>query len=400
MKIAYLVSLYPAQSHTFIQREIAGLRERGFDISTYSIRRAPEGQILGDAAREEAARTKVLVTKDLRKIIAAGLWALFTRPILFTKVALEGIAHRRLSMRLRMLWTFYLAEATLLAHWMTQEGAEHLHCHFGNAGSNAAYLASKLTGIPLSITFHGIDLDEPGVYRHATKVQHSRFVVCISKYGRARLMYCTPRDQWQKVHLVRCGYNPPAEEALSPVAEAPHIVCVARLSSEKGHLVLFEALQMLRERQVDFHCTLAGDGPMRQELEQWARAMGLQDAVTFAGALPQDAISRLFHSARVGVLASFGEGIPVVLMESLAHERPVVATYVGGIPELVHPGENGLLVPPGSARDLADALQQLLQDPALAQRMGEAGRREVLQHFREDVAADRMAALFRGEACA
>lgn len=396
MKLAYLASLYPAQSHTFIQREIEGLRALGFDISTYSIRRTPPEQILGESAEAEARRTRWLVPPAPGAFLRAIAWAVTTRPLLLARVAWEAVGHAGLGLRQRMMWACYLAEAILLAWWIRQEHADHLHCHFGNAGSNAAWLAAKLAGVPWSITFHGIDLDEPLPFRHAAKVAHARFAVCISKYGKSRLMYSCPPAHWHKIRIVHCGYAAPPEDALTPLPREPHIVSVARLSVEKGHLVLIEALRQLHAEGVRFRCTLAGDGPLRVELEQQVREAGLSNVITFAGALTPDAVSKLLHEAQVGVLASFGEGIPVALMEAMGHARPVIATCVGGIPELVRSGGNGLLVAPGSARDLAAALRDILSDYDRAAEMGQAGRQEVLARFRHDVAAQRLAALFRG----
>lgn len=401
MRIAYLASLYPAQSHTFIQREIAGLRKLGFHIDTYSIRRASGVDVQGVEGQADLAATRWLLPPPPVALLAALGWAATTRPLLAPRVLIEAAGRAGLGLRGRLLWCAYFVEALVLAHWMARDKVEHLHCHFGNAGSNTAYLASKLSGVPLSITFHGIDLDEPEKYRHAEKLAHARFAVCISKFGRSRLMFATPPALWSKVHIVHCGLDAPDEAAITRAPGEGHVLCVARLSVEKGHPILLDALVLLRTRGIPFQCTLVGDGPLRDELKARVKAMGLDDAVKFAGAQPPAKVAEFNQQSDVLVLASFGEGIPVVLMEAMAHARPVVATYVGGIPELVHDGVNGRLVPAGSATDLADAIAEILMDPERAREMGEAGRAEVLEHFRLDGAAERMAALFkRGEGAA
>lgn len=396
MKIAYVVSIYPAQSHTFIHREIDALRARGFEIDTYSIRKAGQGNILGAASEEEAARTRWLVPPNPLALVTAFCWGLLTRPALMAKLLVESVAAPRTGLRDRALWACYYGEAVLLAYWMVQRKTTHMHCHFGNSGSNTAYVASRLSGIPMSITFHGIDLDEPVRHRHAVKLAHVKFAVCISKYGRSRLMFSTQPEHWEKINIVHCGLTPP-ESTTPPPGAANHLLCVARLSIEKGHLILFKALLLLKAKGIPFHCTLVGDGPMREELEARVRELGLGDCLTFAGALPPPQVADRFRQCNVGLLASFGEGIPVVLMEAFSHARPVVSTYVGGIPELVRDGHNGYLVPPGSASDLAAAIERLLTNPAAAAEMGQRGRETVLSAFREDTGADRLAALFRGQ---
>jgi len=396
MKLAYVVSMYPAQSHTFIHREIEALRALGFEIDTYSIRKAGAGNILGEASQEEARRTRWLVPPDVVALVTALIWGLATRPALMLRLFFESVFAPRTGLRDRALWACYYGEAVLLAYWMVQRKTDHVHCHFGNSGSNTAYIASRLSGIPMSITFHGIDLDEPVRHRHAVKLAHAKFAVCISKFGRSRLMFSTPPEHWEKISIVHCGLTPP-EDTTQPPELANHLLCVARLSIEKGHLVLFRALLMLKAKGLPFRCTLVGDGPMRGELESAVMAMGLSDCVTFAGAQPPTKVAEHFREANVGLLASFGEGIPVVLMEAFAHARPVISTYVGGIPELVRDGENGYLVPPGSAGDLAAAIERIVRDPANAAAMGQRGRGRVLEAFREDTGAARLAALFRGE---
>jgi glycosyltransferase involved in cell wall biosynthesis len=136
---------------------------------------------------------------------------------------------------------------------------------------------------------------------------------------------------------------------------------------------------------------------MREELETRVRALGLQDVVTFTGPLAPPQVAEEFKKADSVVLASFGEGIPVVLMEAFSHGRPVIATYVGGIPELVQNGKNGYLVPPGSAPELTGAITRLLADPEAAREMGRKGRETIVSRYREDTGAARLAKLFRGE---
>lgn len=293
-------------------------------------------------------------------------------------------------------WCGYLGEAILIAYWLHRHRIEHLHCHFGNAASNAAMLAARIARLPWSITFHGIDLDEPEHFRHADKLADCRFAVCISKFGRSRLMYSTPAEQWHKIHLVRCGLPFPEASTLTDLPGQGRILCVARLSAEKGHIILLQALAKLHQRGMNFFCTMVGDGPMRSQLEQMVVKLGLSGKVSFAGALPPDAVSEQNRQSDLLVLASFGEGIPVALMEAMSHQRPVVATYVGGIPELVRDGHNGYLVPAGSVGDLAEALERLLSNVDDARIMGKHGRATVAEGYRLDVAATRLAALFRG----
>lgn len=393
MKIAYLISLYPAQSHTFIEREIAGLRALGVEISTFSVRRPRPGDVLGETAKVEAGRTRWLMPPPVGSLLSALCWAAHTRPRLSLRVLADALANSR-GMREKLKWLAYFVEAVLLARWIDDEGGQHLHCHFGNSGSSTALLASQLVAVPLSITFHGIDLDDPETFRHAKKLQRCAFAICISEFGRSLLLENTSPSYADKVHVVRCGCVPPPEEDIEPAPRSGRIICVARLSPEKGHKILLEALSLLRQRGVGFHCTFVGGGPLEQEIRNLAELLGLSVQVTLTGPLPPSQVAEQLKRSDVAVLASYGEGIPVVILEAFGYRRPVVATCVGGIPELVRSGENGFLVPPGNATALADALQALLGDSALAASFGEQGRRAVLSRHDPETAAEEMRRLF------
>jgi colanic acid/amylovoran biosynthesis glycosyltransferase len=173
-----------------------------------------------------------------------------------------------------------------------------------------------------------------------------------------------------------------------------HILCVGRLSQEKGHFVLIDSLAALCERGCSFTCTLVGEGPLRPLIEDRLADRGLQETVTLTGSLPSDQVLRLYKEADIVVSASFSEGIPVVLMEAMAAGLPVVATRVGGVPELLHHGQSGLLVAPGDALELADAIQWVLENPGPSCSLGNSASQFVRQEFCLDTAADRLVTLF------
>jgi colanic acid/amylovoran biosynthesis glycosyltransferase len=393
MKIAYLTSRYPAVSHTFIQREISALREKGFQISSFSIRRASTEDILGRKAKEEAANTRWLMPPPAGEFIVALFRTFISRPIRAFKTL--GVAlfcgHNTCNERLK--WLAYFMEAILLAHWLKREGFEHLHCHFGNSGSSTGMLAALLAGIPFSMTCHGSELNEPRKFRLAEKVHRATFVVCVSYHGRARLMLVCPETDWPKLHVVRCGQAIVKHSPVPKPHAIPHILSVGRLSKEKGYPILLEALSVLSEQNVRFRCTIVGDGPLRNRLVNSAKNLP-EDALTFTGALPADKVANLYASADVVTLPSLSEGVPVVLMEALARRRPVVATRVGGVAELVVHRYNGLLVSPGNAQKLAAALRYVIEHPEEARKMGLYGARHVRTRFDLDSNIQRLTNLF------
>lgn len=392
MKIAYLASLYPAPSHTFIQREIIELEKLGIEVLRFSVRQSrPEDQ-LDDTARAEAGKTRSLLPVA-PSIVAAMLWLLFYHPL--RGLSTFGLALRSAGMGKALLkWSAYFIEAVQLAHWLHQDGAQHLHCHFGNAGSNTAWLAARLAGARLSITFHGIDLDEPEPFHHRAKLADASFAVCISNYGRTILQGNIDARDAHKIAVIRCGFPIPDASIIPAVPGRGEIISVARLSQEKGHRILLEALTLLAAENVAFHCTLVGAGPLQDEVSTEIARRNLGSHVTMAGAVPNGRVVQMIAASDLSVLASYGEGIPIALLESLAWNRPFVATSVGGIPELTPPGASGLLVKPGDAPALAKALKKMLEDKTLSGKLAAAGRNLVAENHNPTRAAMAMRALF------
>jgi len=393
MRIAYLVSRYPAPSHTFIEREIRALSDLGVEILRFSVRKPGAADVLGERARAEAAQTRWLVPPPPIQLATAVVATFVTQPAVSLRVLADAIGKARGRQKLK--WLMYYFEGVLLAWMLKRAGAEHLHCHFGNSGSNTAMIAARLAGLPMSITFHGIDLDEPMEFRHGEKVRECAFAVCISERGRETLLQSAP-EAAGKVHVVRCGYPAAAADAVPPMPERNRIVCVARLAPEKGHCVLLGALNELKTRGRDFHCTLVGGGPLEREIVAHIAKAGLSGHVTMTGALAPAGVAQHLADADLVVLASLGEGIPVVLMEAFALQRPVVATRVGGISELVVDGESGRLVEPGDAIALADALEWMLSDPERARALGKAGWQTLRAKHDPRSSAEQMRQLFAG----
>nr|WP_246216005.1 glycosyltransferase [Microvirga makkahensis] len=216
-------------------------------------------------------------------------------------------------------------------------------------------------------------------------MKSASFVVAVSSYGRSQLKRWIDPDQWPKLQVVHCGldcdFYPDRGHDKIP---GPSFVCVARLAEQKGHFLLLEATAKLRAQGLRFRLTLAGDGPLRKRIENRITELELDDIVHITGWLSNEGVRAEIMQSRIVVLPSFAEGLPVVLMEAMAMRRPVVSTYVAGIPELVIPGTTGWLVPAGDAGLLADAMRDALsEEPEEWSQMGRAARQRVLE--RHDV---------------
>lgn len=389
MKIAYLTGEYPRATDTFIQREVAALRGLGFDVQTCTIRRTGPEHLVGPEQVAEARQTFVVLEATL------GVWAhlvALRRPARYLRSLALAWRTAPKGVRGRLYQLIYFAEAVALAKFMRQNHVDHLHNHIAKASCTVAMLASEISGIPYSFTMHGPDdFFEAVHWRLGEKIARARFVAAISDFARSQGMLYARRTDWAKIHVVHCGIDP-ALYAGQPQGPGGDLLFVGRLAAVKGVPVLFEALALARQTRPDLCLTLIGDGPERAALELEAKPLG--DAARFVGYQSQAEVAQALTRADLLVLPSFAEGVPVVLMEAMAAGLPVIATRIAGIPELVTDGVSGILVPPGDAAQLAEAILSVLADPAQKAAMGAAGRAKVARDFNIQTEAAWLGALF------
>lgn len=391
--LAYLVSRYPAVSHTFILREVARLRALGQQIETASINppdRALDAMDLTE--RAEAERTYTLKRDGATGALAALGQAVLTRPLALARTLVQG--WRMAGVR----GIAYAVEAAMVARWMQRIGSRHLHVHFGNAGASVGVLTKTLSQCHLSYTIHGPDEfdDVPG-QQLRLKMAAADAVVCISAFARSQLMRISAPADWAKLSVCRLGVDPAQFSWVAPSDHrgALRLVCVGRLTPAKGQVLLVQAAARLRARGLPFHLTLVGEGPDRGRIEAEVARQGLAHHVTLTGALSQDGVRRELARADGFVLPSFAEGIPVGLMEAMSSGVPCVSTPVNGIPELITHDHSGLLAVPGDVDQLADQLARLA-DPALRLRLAQAARERVHAEFNLDTNTARLSRWFDG----
>ena len=381
--IAYLVSRYPAVSHTFILREVQGLRAQGLRVEVASVN-APDRHVaqMTPDERDEAGATYGLKQHGVRGALVALAWGAATRPVALARTLRDAMGLGRGLKRLYAL--AYAVEALMVVRWMSQRGLRHLHVHFGNEAAAVGLLVKTLSGAGLSLTIHGPDEfdDVPGQCLRR-KIERADQVVCISQFARSQLMRLTAPVHWAKIRLCRLGVDPShfAPSARTREPGPVRLLSVGRLTPAKGQWLLIQACAALRRAGVDFELTLVGDGPDRAALTAATAREGLQGRVHFTGSLNQVQVRAELARADVFVLPSLAEGIPVVLMEAMASGVPCVTTPVNGIPELIEHDRHGLLATPGDVDALTLQLRRLIQDDGLRQRLAVAGRGQVDQRF-------------------
>ncbi len=395
MRIAYLINEYPKVSHSFVRREIEALERHGVEVEIFSIR--PWSSDLTDPADvAHAERTTVLYGQSSDLSGAMRTEARTNRRALSATTA-KAMKLAKGSEKSAAYWSAYVAEAARLRQLLSERNIDHVHAHFGTNSAAVAMLCRMLGGPSYSFTVHGPEeFDRQVGLSLPEKIEHAAFVVGISSYGRSQLLRLAPAHRRNDVHVIHCGLSSSYLELESgPIEATPNLVTVGRLSEQKGHWILLEAARMLAEDGIDFSLQLVGDGELRPDVEATIEEYGLQSRVHISGWATEDEVADAIRASRALVLPSFAEGLPVVIMEALALRRPVISTYVAGIPELVSPGECGWLVPAGDAAKLASAMRAVLAAaPADLDRFGAEGAERVAQMHNVDVEAAALIELF------
>ena len=397
MKIAYLTNQYPKVSHSFIRREINALEALGHQIARYSIRHTPD-ELVDPLDIEEEKKTRILLAVGGIKLITATVTIKLTHPFKWIRACWQAINMGWRSERGLLKHIIYLMEAAVLYRWAKKDKIDHIHVHFGTNPTTVALFCNLMGGPNYSFTVHGPEeFDKPLAIHLSRKIKEAEFVVGISSFGKSQLYRWCHHDHWPKIKEVHCGVNKKLlETPLRPINESKKLVCVGRLCEQKGQLLLMKAARRLKDEGADFHLTLVGDGDMRKEVEGLIELYRLEDTVTITGWLGSEDIVEHIEQSRALVLPSFGEGLPVVIMEALALGRPVVSTYVAGIPELVQNSQNGWLIPAGNIVELTRAMREVLETPdGKLEDLGRAGRRAVEQRHDAMAEARRLAGLFR-----
>jgi colanic acid/amylovoran biosynthesis glycosyltransferase len=389
MKLCYIVNQYPKVSHSFIRREIIELERQGATVLRVALR-GWDQPLVDPLDVTERDTTRYILRNGLPRMLSGLLSQLFGNLPRLLGALRIALAMSRESDKPLLKHLVCLAEGCVAATWIQEAAVMHIHAHFGTNSAEVALLASHLAGVPFSFTVHGPEeFDHPVGLGLGVKAAHAAAVVAISSYGRSQLYRWMAAEDWKKVRVVHCGLDESfLRAAPPPTAVSDHaFVCVGRLCEQKGQLLLLDALRQVLDRGHHCRVVLAGDGEMRSAIEARIRTLGLEGQVRITGWIDSARVREEILAARALLLPSFAEGLPVVLMEAMAMARPVITTYVAGIPELVEDGRNGWLVPAGDVDGLANAMMACLAcDDAGLQRMGHDGRQRVLE--RHDIATE------------
>lgn len=303
--------------------------------------------------------------------------------------------------RIACLSHFFVA-----CHWARlhrRDDLSHIHIQWAHSSGSIGMYGAWLLGKSFSFTGHAADLFRDRVAL-VDKVRRADFIACISTFHRDFYKQLGARDE--QLVIVYCGidnshFSPPPPRTKAP-GEPYHIRSSGRLIEKKGFEYLIDACKTLADRGVNFDLQIAGKGPLLDPLRQRIASHNLQDRISITGQdILQEDIPSFMHGGDVYCLPCVWasdndvDGLPQMLMEAMSCGLPAVSTRLVGIPDLVIHEKTGLLVEPRQAQPIADALQRLMNDPALADRLAKAGRRYCIDTFDIDVCLDPLLDEFR-----
>lgn len=394
-KIAYLVNQYPKVSHSFIRREILGLELLGFSVLRLSVR-GWNDELVDPVDILERGKTTYILQAGFIKLLLSSLMVLIQSPLRWIKTLNAAIKMSKGSDKSVFLHLVYFVESCSILAILKKHKIDHLHVHFGTNPAEVAMLTRLLGGPTYSFTVHGPEeFDKPLALKLSEKIKYSAFVVAISSFGKSQLCRWIPYSEWPKVHVVHCGLDASFYGVKdAPIPSLNRIVCVGRLCEQKGQLLLVDAVAKLIKAGISIELVLGGDGEMRSQIEDRIRAHGINKNVRITGWISSEQVRDEIQQAKCLVLPSFAEGLPVVIMESMALKRPVLTTYIAGIPELVQDQKHGFLFPAGDVDALCESIKKLVDlNVDQLHAMGDAAYTQVLKRHRIESEVEKLAFL-------
>lgn len=396
--IAYLAPELPGLSATFVYNEILALEKKGFTIFPVSIHK-PKA-IAGNMS-DLALRTHNLYSDGILSFIFSFILNVFQRPVslfktigwLLSDIMSAGIFK---SSSLKLVYQFLAANK--LSCLLLKNKIQHLHIHFAHVATQVGMYASGISGITFSVTSHANDIFERGLLLK-TKAERSSCFATISEYNRNFLLSKSVPEE--KLKVIRCGINFNVSNMDKYNKNNTFTVgSLGRLVEKKGMSILLEAIKRLNEQDYIVKLEIAGDGPLRGELEEMTHTLGLSDQVKFHGAINHSLVPGWLQTLDAFVLAcvedSNGDkdGIPVSLMEAMSHNIVVVSTKLSGIPELIRHNDTGLLAEAGNPNSLAEQIKTIITNTEMSKQMAKSGNEHVNSEFSEETNIQRLISCF------
>lgn len=401
MKIAYVVSMFPCWSETFILNELVEHDKAKIDLQIYSLKKSSEKMI-----HTEALPFLVKTVYPLQ-LFNPLLWIMH----LFLVVSKPGkyfsilrlllkAEYNDPAVKMKSMVVFFLSPAFI--NNAQKRGIDHLHAHFATYPALLAWIVSSFCDTSFSVTAHAHDIYINQDILHLIRKRVSK-VFTISQFNKTFISENVGTDIETKTEVLHCGINVKQysfRDKPYQVDGKLQILSIGRLSGIKGFPWLFKALALLRDEEFPFHCNIIGDGPLRDSLQEQVRELKLEQFVSFLGSRKAEEIPGFFKTTDIFVLSCSRDkleghdGIPLVFMEAMAQGIPVVGTKLSGIPELIRHGKTGLCANVDDPESIKKNLVYLLEHPEEAEEMRYAARKLVENDFNIKTVAARLRDFF------
>lgn len=383
LKIAYILSIFPSVSETFIREEIEALEELGVEVTVFSLK-TPKSDRIGPITTENRTIPVYYSPFFLSlPLIRTNLNSLFTHPHIIVKKVISIIFRlwRQPSELIKTLVVF--PKSVFFSTIIKQIGCQQVHAHFCTIPFSAATIIGVINNIPVSTTAHGFDIFQRPSVDLRERILEAQPFITISNFNKNYLKNLFLDIPDETIKMVHCGIN------LKKFSQYPrhgntkqkNILVVARLEKVKGIDILLDALAIVEKHGAAVNCNIIGDGSLKSTLIQQMHQLSLDKIVNFYGAQPHEFVINALNQADFFVLPSRSEGIPVSVMEAIASSLPVIATSVSGLPEIIEDGKNGILVPPEDAKKLAQAILSLCEHPDLIDKFSTFGYEKIQNEF-------------------
>jgi len=377
--IAYVVSSYPAISHTFITREVLKLREHGHEVFCFSSNKSNTNFERGSDEAKEHNNTltlKIFSPKYMFILLSSLFKYSFKREIL------NSIAE---ILKGNLRYVSYIYQALILSNFVHKNNIEHIHVHFANSTAIVVKIAATLCNKKWSVSIHGHDCFE-NIDKHYLKsiIKHAHYIRTISKFAKIQILRHADENINDKIQIIRCGVSLPLRTPSKKGNQSMTGLTVGRLVTAKGQCFLIEAIAKCIQEGHKIKWHFIGAGPSERSLKQLVKQLQIESSIEFHGACSQKTVNQYLEKSDIFALTSFAEGIPVSLMEAMSKNVPVISTYTNGIPEMIVNNKNGLLCQPGSVNDIKNALIQLNQNQFLVEKI----KKNALQTIKKDYNID------------
>ena len=396
-KIVYIIGTYPLLTTTFIDREIMKLKQWGVNLSIFSIRRPPKDSPLSTFQLELQEQVRYLLPVNIAQLIISHIYFSFFHPRRFFGTLFYLLTRNHPNILARMKTLLHFGEGVYFAYFLRDQKIDEVHAHFLDRAAVLALIAKRLLRVPYSLSIHaGADIYVDPVLI-PEKIREARQAVTCTQYNKTYLESLIGSALCEKITVVPHGVNMAEFTPVQKSQDNIRILAVGQLKMRKGFLELIEVCKSLRDQHIDFHCEIIGGGPLYSTLQGKISEYTLEDNVSLTGALPNEAVLESYKQASLFVLpckvSDNGDvdGIPNVLLESMAMNVPVISTRISAIPELIVDQKNGVLVNPDCHDELYEAVVSLINSPEKRAELGKEGRKTILANFNIESNIDKFA---------